>query len=165
MGETATPAGPIGKQAPRRKLIIPLVVILLILAVGFFAYRSWITQPTDPLTATSNLISESEFEERHGLQVRLIGVTAAGGMIDFRLKMIDPDKARAFLQEPANLPITMIAEDGSQLLAADEMDEEITWEEGGILFILLRNNGGVVQPGAEVIIEFGDSRLEPMLAQ
>jgi hypothetical protein len=141
------------------------VIALIVIAAGFFAYRTWIAQPNTPTQSSAGVISETELEEQYGLSVRLIGVTAGGGMIDFRLKMVDADKARQFLQDPANLPVMFVMESGAELLAADTMEDDITWEDGGILFMLLPNSGGEVQPGTPVVIKFGDLQLEPVPAQ
>ena len=46
-----------------------------------------------------------------------------------------------------------------------ELGDDITWEKGGILFILFSNLGGVIQPGMPVVVSFGDLQLEPVLAQ
>jgi hypothetical protein len=145
-------------------LILGGIALVLILAM-VFAYQVWTNQQLSIASPDSEGISQVELEARYGLQVRLIGVTAGGGMVDFRLKMSDPDKAREFFENPTHLPVLMVAEDGTELLAADEMEDDITWEEGGILFILLSNRGGVVQPGTPVTISFGDIQLEPILAQ
>jgi hypothetical protein len=142
-----------------------LAAILLTLVVASLGYRAWTTRPANTSEAPLERISANELEERYGLGVRLIGVTAGGGMIDFRLKILEPEKARQFLQDPANSPISMVTEDGTELLAADGMEDEVTWEEGGILFILLPNSGGAIQPGAPVTVEFGDVQLEPIPAQ
>jgi hypothetical protein len=145
-------------------LMLTGIALLLILAI-LFVYQNSKDGKTGPALTVPQNISEAELEERHGLQVRLIGVTAGGGMIDFRLKISDPDKARSYLQDPTHLPIILVAEDGTRLLAADEMDKDIVWEDGGILFMLLGNSGGAIQPGQPVIIEFGDLQLDPILTQ
>lgn len=147
-----------------KPLILGAIALVLILA-AILSYQVWTNQQTSPALPVSESLSLADLEARFGLQVRLIGVTAGGGMIDFRLKMTDPDKARTFLQDPAHLPVLMVTEDGTELLAADEMEEEITWEEGGILFILLSNSSGAVQPGTPVTVSFGDTQLEPIPAQ
>jgi hypothetical protein len=145
-------------------LILGAIALVLILAV-IFAFQSQSNQQSDSAPLDSESLSQAELETRYGLQVRLIGVTAGGGMVDFRLKMSDPDKSREFYEDPAHLPVLMVTEDGTELLAADEMEDDITWEEGGILFILLSNRGGAVQSGAPVTIRFGDIQLEPILVQ
>ena len=151
------------RSTPWNRFVLP-VLILLVLVASFFAYRAWTArQAATPETAAER-ISASELEERHGLGVRLIGVTAGGGMIDFRLKILDPDKARQFLQDPANLPRLIVAESGAALMGTEELDDDVSWEEGGILFILFSNSGGVIQPGTPVIVSFGDVQLEPIPA-
>ena len=99
------------------------------------------------------------------MQVRLIGVTAGGGLVDFRLKIVDAEKARQFLQDSDNLPVMLIAEDSRQILAADSMDGDIQWDDGSILFMLLPNSEGLIQPELPVTIQFGDLQLEPISAQ
>jgi hypothetical protein len=141
------------------------VAILLALIVGFSGYRAWTARQPASTPNGTEFISATELEERYGLQVRLVGVTAGGGIIDFRLKVLDVEKARGFLQDPANLPRLIVAESGEALLGTEELDESVGWEEDGILFILFSNSGGLIQPGTPVIVEFGDVRLEPIIAQ
>ena len=145
--------------------VLVIAIILLLLAGGFLVYRAWGTGQTPATQSSAEILSSADLEERYGLHVRLIGVTASGGMIDFRLKMIDPDKARQFLQDQANLPRLIVAESGEALIGTEELDEDVNWEEGGILFILFSNSGGAIQPGTPVIVEFGGVQLEPMPAQ
>ena len=152
-------------ERPRWIRYLILVALLLGLVLAFFAYRAWSASGTTSTPAGIELLSQTALEEQHGLQVRLIGVTGGGGLIDFRLKMADAEKARQFLQDPANLPVSIVVESGEELLAADVMEDDITWEDGGILFILLPNSSGVVQPGTPVSIKFGDLQLEPIPAQ
>ena len=107
----------------------------------------------------------AEFEERHGLRVQLIGVTAAGGLVDLRLKVLDDDKAREFLEDPANLPRLIAAESGERLVGAREMHDDVSWEVGTILFELVPNTGGIIKAGTPVIVEFGSVQLEAIPAQ
>ena len=156
---------PTPERASGTNYLLLLIVSLVLIGGGVIAYQSLTAQQSQAALTGAVSLSQAELEARHGLQIRLIGVTGGGGMIDFRLKMIDPQAARLFLEDPANLPIIMIAEDGTQLLAADELEDEIAWEEGGILFMLLSNSDGVVQPGSAVTLRFGDIQLEPVPAQ
>jgi len=153
------------KPIPWGRYIFFGAIILLLIAAGFFVYRTWSERQSPTTQSSAGAISVAELAEKYGLSVRLIGVTAAGGMVDFRLKMVDADKAHQFLQDPANLPVMFVMESGVELLAADTMEDDITWEDGGILFMLLPNSGGVVQPGSPVTVKFGDLQLEPVPAQ
>ena len=86
-------------------------------------------------------------------------------MIDFRLKIVDPEKAQQFLQDPANLPSLVVAENGLALRGSEGLGDDVRWEEGAILFNLIPNAGGAIQPETPVIVQFGDVQLEPILAQ
>jgi hypothetical protein len=141
------------------------IVVLLVVAASFLGYGVWKALRPGPTPTGTELISAAELDERHGLAVRLIGVTAGGGMIDFRLKIRDGEEARKFLEDPANLPRLIAADSGKALKDTEELDDDVSWEEGGILFILFSNRDGLIQPGTPVIVEFGDVRLEPIIAQ
>ena len=160
--ENSTPIASLQAERPRWiKYLIP-VALLLVLVIAFFVSQS---QSTSDNLPGGQLLSQAAFEEQHGLQVRLIGVTGGGGLVDFRLKMTDAEKARQFLQDPDNLPILLVAADGTQILAADSMDDDIQWDDGGILFMLLPNSEGLIQPESPVTVKFGDIHLEPIPAQ
>ena len=161
MANTDSIAGPQAERPRWVRYLIP-VALLFVLVIAFFAYRAWTASGT---TSAPPGISQAVLEEQYGLQVRLIGVTAAGGLIDFRLKTVEADKARLFLEDPGNLPISLITAGGTEILAADSMDEDFQWEDGGILFMLLPNPGGEIQPGNLVTVKFGEMQLEPLPAQ
>ncbi len=160
--ENSNPIASPPAERPRWIKYLILVALLLSLVIVFFVYQAWSTRSALP---SSQLLSQADFEELHGLQVRLIGVTGGGGLVDFRLKMTDAESARQFLQHPENLPVLLITADGTQILAADIMDDDIQWDDGGILFMLLPNSDGAVKPGSPITIKFGDLQLEPVLAQ
>jgi len=153
---TETDAPPWGKIGLLLLLIVPLLF-----AGGLYAYQTYVPQPVEePGVLTSKAISAADLEALHGVKVHLIGVTAAGGMIDFRLKITDPVKARRLLENPANLPIIIVAESGYQLMSPEGLDDEIEWTDGGILFNFYPNDGGFIQAGTPVIVRFGDIHLE-----
>jgi hypothetical protein len=160
--ENSEPMNSSQAERPRWIRYLIVVALLLVLVMAFFAYRAWSTGGS---SSDSQLFSQEALEEQHGLQVRLIGVTGGGGLVDFRLKMIDAEKARQFLQDPDNLPVSLVTAEGTQMLAADSMDDDITWEDDGILFILLPNSVGEIQPGSPITVKFGDLQLEPIPAQ
>lgn len=153
------------EHAGWKKTLIPGAIVLVLILAAVFVYQAWSARQMGAAPPGSKSLSVAELEEQYGLRVRLIGVTAGGGMIDFRLKILDVGKARGFLQDPANLPRLVVAESGEALLGTEGLGDDISWEEGGILFILFSNTGGAIQPGTPVIVEFGSLQLEPILAQ
>lgn len=142
------------------------IAFVVALPLAFLGYRAWESQGLSSAPPDDTEFTSAEaFEEKHGLRVRLIGVTAGGGMVDVRLKVVDAEQARAFLQEPPNLPRLVVADTGETLVGADELGDDVSWEDGGVLFNLFPNTGGAIQPGTPVIVAFGDLQLEPIPAQ
>lgn len=147
-----------------RVFLVAVVVVVLALA-GWQVFRARQTGPVISDQIRANTITASELAERHGLAVRLIGVTAGGGMIDFRLKILDAGKAQTFLENAANLPRLIAADSAVELMAPEGLDDDIEWSENAILFNMYPNDGSVIKAGSPVIVKFGDFYLEPMPAQ
>lgn len=154
-------ANPQQDQARWFKAIIP-IAILFVMVIIILVNQPW---SKNNITTADQLTSHKEFLAQHGMQVRLIGVSGGGGLVDLRLKMIDAEKARLFLQNPTSFPVLLVAENGTQILAADSMDEDIEWKDGSILFIMLPNSEGLIKTGSSVSVKFGDLMLEPIPAQ
>jgi hypothetical protein len=110
-------------------------------------------------------LSPERFEEETGIRVTLIAVTGGGGMVDFRIKVLDAEKATALFANPENRPI-LIAEDGdTELLPPDEMAFDVGLEPNKGYFTLYANANKVITRGSPVTVLIGDYRLEPINAQ
>lgn len=108
-------------------------------------------------------ISAATLEEKYGIHVNLLAVTAAGGMVDLRLKIIDAAKATALLEQPANFPVLSVG-DGAVTLEAPEDSRQavLNLRDGSLVVLLYPNTGGVVTPGTALTVVFGDLELEPI---
>jgi len=100
-------------------------------------------------------------EDRWGIRVSQIGVTADGGLVDFRFVVLDPDKALAMMQDVNNLPV-LVAEDKSGIInSAAMMPTKHELTPGKTYFLLYRNTQNAVKPSALVSVLFSnDLRLE-----
>lgn len=146
------------------RMAVPAAVAL-ILAATLVAYGLWTTLGPSSSKAVREVVSAAELEERYGIQVRLIGVTAAGGLVDFRLKIIDAEKARQFVGNP-DLTLSLIVEESdTRLLVPLATDQDLRLEDNGVFLALVPNSGGAIEPGTAVVVAFGDLQLEPMVAQ
>ena len=145
----------------RNKRWLQVIVLLVLVVVGFLAYQVFVMRLFTPTLPAAQPISQTVLEEQYGLQVNLIGVTAAGGMLDVRLKVLDAAKAGQLLQgHPLAL---MAAKNGEILLAPEESQpQELNLEDGGVVYLLVPNAKNLVKPGDAVMILFGDIRLEPI---
>jgi hypothetical protein len=106
----------------------------------------------------------SELESQYGIQVAHIGLTAAGGMVDARFKVLDAVKAKMLLGNPANAPM-LVAGDLPPLMAPHHALRGAKLVQGQTFYILYPNSRGAVQPGVPVMVAMGDVRLGPVTAQ
>ena len=147
-----------------RSFAIALILVILA-AIGlsvYSAYRAAQTQALPPLAA---VISQQELGEKYGLGVNLVAVTAAGGMVDLRLRINDSEKAKALLDNQANFPV-LRAGNGVLLQASQDIaSQTIQYENGGVIFALYPNAQSAVKPGDPVSIVFGDVQVEAIQAR
>ncbi len=128
------------------------------------------TQHTDHASgAPGTVITDEAFEARYGVRVRLIGVTAAGGMIDLRLKVLDPEKAKQLLAShdgEHGTGLGLWVEDRQLLLTipASAM-HHASPELNRIMYLLFPNSHNAVRPGTRVAVVFGDVRSVARPAQ
>lgn len=95
----------------------------------------------------------------------MIGVTAAGGMIDFRYRVVNPEKALAMLQNPETLPVLVAEKSGAELAVASSILFDEKMEAGRDYYILYYNTRGAIMPGDPVSVRIGDLLLRGMTAR
>jgi len=110
------------------------------------------------------LPAPSALEAQYGVQIVQVGLTASGGLVDLRFKVLDAAKARSLLGNPANAPV-LIAGDKPPLAPPHHALRGARFGKGQVVFILYPNLRGAIQPGTEVVVAMGDARLGPVLAQ
>jgi hypothetical protein len=140
-------------------LMIGLIAGLVF--VGILISR--VFQPAS-LNISGDLITAETLAEQYGVRVNLIAVTAAGGLVDLRLKILDAEKASLLLQDSDDVP-TLLVGDGDALLTAPEDSSGQLLNnlmDDGNIFLTYPNLGNVVKPGMVISIQFGDVSLEPM---
>jgi hypothetical protein len=157
------------KQINWNKSLLFAIVLFALIGLGLY-----LKNVGNPFQANSmpkesgalSQISQADLEEQYGLRVRLVAVTAGGGMVDVRLKIIDAEKAKTLLQNPENFPALWIADSDITLVIPDEtQSQEIKFEKDRIIFILFPNAHGAVKPGIPVSLVFGNIRSEPIVAK
>ena len=102
------------------------------------------------------------------MRILSIRSTAAGRALDFRYKVIDPDKARA-LFDPKVEPVLIHEATGSQFgvprsakVGPLRNTRKSGIEKGKTYFILFANPGGLVKSGDKVTIKVGDFRIDDL---
>jgi hypothetical protein len=110
-------------------------------------------------------VSQGALEEKYGLRVNLVAVTAAGGFVDVRMKIVDGEKSKLILGDKNNFP-ALYTEQGVILNApAETKSQKIEFITGGYLYIMYPNSGNAVKQDTPVTILFGNIALEPIHAR
>jgi hypothetical protein len=153
-------------RSRQKKYLILAMALAVVILTGFLAVRG--AQKSAAVVTPSGMttLSQSVLEEKYGLRVNLVAVTAAGGLVDLRLKIVDGEKARSLLQDPSHFPALWIADGDVTLVVPEETrSQAIKFENDGNLFVMFPNVRGMVKPGTPVIIRFGDTQVEPIPAK
>jgi hypothetical protein len=99
-----------------------------------------------------------------GIQIVHISVTASGGLVDARLRVVDPAKASALLGNAANAP-RLIAGDKPPLMAPHNSLKGGRYAKDQLVMLLYPNMRQAVQPGTEVTVAFGSVMIGPVKAE
>lgn len=150
---------------PRRRRLVLLVVVILLGALGAFGIRLATGRGSDVRSGT-DAVSVQEFAAHTGVRVTLLGVTAQGGMIEFRYQVLDPDKAGLLLHDAAKRPV-LVAEDTGATLAmlSRPHNHKADLKAGGTYYFLMANTRNAIRDGTPVTIVVDDVRLEHVVAR
>ena len=146
-----------------RKSLTAVVLLLGCILAAIFAVVQAVSAAQTPLAAPP--LAVSELEARYGLRLNLLAVTAAGGMVDVRFKIVDAAKAKALLSVPANFPTLQIAGSRTILSIPSEDRPGFSFSDDGAIHLMYANNGGLVKQGTPVNLSFGGIRLEALKAR
>lgn len=153
------------KSSKSKVLLFGLLPIVLV-AVSIAAYligRGWQVPRATP--AASTIPVNPAIEQQWGVRVTQIGVTADGGMVDFRYIVLDPDKALAMQQDVNKLPVLVAEDSGTLVNSAAAMTAKHNLNPGTTYFLLYRNTNGAIKAGTPVTVKFGDLTLEHVVAK
>jgi len=154
------------KRADFQPLLVTSIMMMVTFA-GFFSSQMDVLingHNEHPLPET--VISNNMLEEEYGVRLTLVAVTAAGGMVDVRYRVIDPVKAEKLVDEEDGgiMPMVYVG-DGDVMLMPDHHMRDQKLIADRMYFNLIPNVRNAVKRGTVVTIAFGDIALEPTLAQ
>jgi hypothetical protein len=167
-----------GSVKTGRRLRLPLTVGVLIVA-SVVLYGATAGNGTPLAVSRSHAISERALEQEFGLRIDLVGMSAGGGLIDFRFTVLEPEKAAPLFapsttgsspgtqqHAKATLPV-LFAEDSNTLIQARGSmgHHQPSLAVGKTFFILYPNPGGKIQSGTPVSIVLGSVRVEHVMAK
>ena len=110
------------------------------------------------------IISAQTLEEEYGIRVQLVAVTAAGGMVDVRYRIIDPAKAAKLVVDGGIMPMVYVYGSAVMLMPDMHMRTQKLIADR-VYFDLIPNTQNAVKRGTVVTVAFGDVALEPMVTK
>jgi len=143
----------------RARLWAGLCVALLVAALSWIGWNNTQAKLLPGTPASASLI-----EATWGVQIKQVGVTADGGLIDLRLIIIDPDKAGPLFSLD-NRPRLYAEESGKLVDSLMHPPHAQEFAPGQVHYLLYNNTGGAIQRGMLVSIVLGDLRLEHIVAK
>ncbi|MGQ9554919.1 MAG: hypothetical protein ACUVWR_12485 [Anaerolineae bacterium] len=146
---------------PTYVVVLPLVLaVALLLGAGAVRRLHLGGQANPPPMPRSPAV-----EEKYGVRFTFLAVTAEGGLIDVRYRVVDADKAKNFGHYTETAPM-LIAEETGQIVGTYKMGmHNHRVQTGYIYHILFRNSGGAIKPGMLVTIQINDLKLDHVVAQ
>jgi hypothetical protein len=150
--------GPLGLNINHLVLALGLLVLL---GASLWAWQLF--GPEKQWEAGTMPVS-TEIEEKFGVRFSLLAVTADGGMIELRYRVIDEGRAANFGHFTETAPM-LIAEDTGEIVDVTIMGlHNHRVEPGRQYYVLYRNTGGAIESGRPVTIALGDLKLEHAVA-
>src|SRR4051794_11541613 len=96
--DTPTALDPPREGGRRRRRALGVVAVATVVA-AVLVWSPWQNGPRDVRDGTT-AVDEAELAARTGVDVNLVAVTAAGGLVELRVQVTDPDKADVALRDP-----------------------------------------------------------------
>ncbi|MCL7451815.1 MAG: hypothetical protein M8467_02075 [Anaerolineae bacterium] len=150
--------GPMGLNINHFALALGLVLLVGGSLWGWQAFRP------EPQWEPGNMPVNSEIEEKFGVRFAFLAVTADGGMVELRYRVVDEGKAANFGHYSETAPM-LIAEDTGEIVDVTIMGlHNHRVEPGRTYYVLYRNTSNAIQSHRPVTIAVGDLKLEHVVA-
>ena len=110
-------------------------------------------------------IDAASLKDQWGIEIWKVSVTGVGGLIDFRLRVLDESKAGPLLQEANERPVLISERTGasSQIVTAE--DGRLTPLAGRVYIYFFGNTDRKFRSGDPITIIIGSVRLEHYILQ
>ncbi|MEP7034157.1 MAG: hypothetical protein ABI934_01130 [Actinomycetota bacterium] len=160
----AVTTDPVPKRPRRRRWVTFALVALLLAGTG--AARAWLPDQKADVRAGTTLVTAEGMAARYGIDVNLIGVSAAGGLVEFRYQVVDPDKADAMVHDTKLFPIVVVEDSGATMaIPRPHQHAGAGAELGATAFFMFANAHNAIHKGSLLTLVMGDARLEHIVAQ
>jgi hypothetical protein len=140
-------------------------LLALAIAGGATVWLNGSSGGTSSVLADSKPVSTKVLEEQYGAKVEMVGLLAAGGLIELRFQVVDKDKAIGLFGTTDQMPLLAVEGTDRVLESAKGMKHHMTLLNGGSYFIFYTNVANAVQEGSMVSMVINGVRLEHIVVQ
>ncbi len=170
---------PLTDRGPTRPLAGLLAGGFALLVACGLALDAQALEGSDPASVTVATIASPErvrhprdktfMKRQWGIEVVFVRRTGAGFMLEFRYKVLDPDKAKALFDRQTK-PVLTHLESGARMVVptpakTGALRNSNTPQAGRIYWMFFSNPARFVQPGELVSIEIGDFLADNLVVQ
>jgi hypothetical protein len=145
-----------------RWFIPPLVLLVLL---GAYLYWRMLSPASAAFTPAVEIPRSQAIEDEFGVRFTFLAVTAKGGFIDIRYRVLDADKAVVFGHYTETTPYLIVEDTGEVVDSTIMSFHNHRIEPSRIYYALFRNRSNAIQPGDMVTIAVGDLTLEHVPVQ
>ena len=144
--------------------ILTGVILLPLMVISTLTLPAVVSTKAD-VAASARVVDAAALEAATGIRVTLVAVTADGGLIDLRFKVVDEVKASHLMHDPLTMPSLYVERSGRVLSASHPLAHKISVIDGATYFMFYANSGGAIQSGTPVSVVVDGVRTAPIVAQ
>jgi hypothetical protein len=153
-------------------MLYGILVILLSLAVTASLLPGCATPSKGTILQAARETEQKSLEEKWGVRIESLRLSAAGNLLDFRYRIIDADKALP-LVDRRNKPYLIDEASGASLAVPNTakvgpLRQTVKYgkpKEDRIYCIMFGNPGKFVKQGNKVAVVIGDFRVENLVVE
>jgi hypothetical protein len=150
----------------RRRLLSVIAAVVVVVAVSVavvLVVRG--DAPTNAAIAGSHAITTEELEEQYGVRLGIVGLIAAGGLVEMKFQVLDADKATALFGPVEEMPKLAIEDSTRVLSSAKGMKHHMQLLDGASYFLLYTNVANAVSDGTQVAFVINGVRVPHLRVQ
>ena len=148
-------------------MIVTIAFLVLAVCVAFTLTRHRYNEQDIGGAASA---AKQFLKENWGVQTEGLRLSAAGYMLDFRFRVLAPNKAAPLLDR-ANKPYLLDPQSGAKLIVPAPPKVGSLRQKSGapkrdkVYFVMFSNPGRFIKPGQKVTIVIGDFKAENLVVQ
>ena len=146
--------------------LFAIAALVSVLSAGIWlAYERLAPENLSREPISQNFISNQELEAKYGIRVELIATLFAGGVVDFRFRVVDPEKAKTLVHHHSKPELTL-TDSGLVLRPANMgMKHHMRLKKNGVISTFYPNVQGAVKPGTLISAAFDQVKIEAIPVQ